>query len=191
MGPLRGVVAGWLALVRRRRAARPQPAIAVAEPPPRPTAEVREGDSSLEAGLRDIRRMDRKFDPDRFTGYIEMLFRRAHTARMSRDVASLREHVTPALYAELLAQCDRLRSRGHVSHVDDIEIRAQVTRAWHAEGRDYVTARIAGAMLDYTVDESTGALVAGSKTPEPVEAVWTFTRPAGLNPWTLSAIQAA
>ena len=45
-------------------------------------------------------------------------------------------------------------------------------------------------MLDDTVDELTGALVAGSKTaPEDVEAFWAFTRAAGLNPWLLSAIQ--
>ena len=148
------------------------------------------GDSSLDEGIRDIRRMDPKFDAARFPGYIEMVFRATHRARMSRDVASLRDRVTPELYGELGAQCDRLRSLGHASHVEQIEIRAQVTEAWHEDGRDYVTAYIAGAMLDYTVDEPTGALVAGSRTvPENVEAFWTFTRPAGLNPWMLSAIQ--
>ncbi|MGH7341578.1 MAG: TIM44-like domain-containing protein, partial [Candidatus Rokuibacteriota bacterium] len=46
--------------------------------------------------------------------------------------------------------------------------------------------------LDYTVDELTGALVAGSKkAPQDIEAFWTFTRPAGLNPWMLSAIQSS
>ena len=84
-----------------------------------------------------------------------------------------------------------MRSLG-ASHVDEIEIRAQVTEAWHEDGRDYVTAYIVGAMLDYTVDELTGALRAGSKTaPEDVEAFWTFTRRAGLNPCMLSAIQTA
>jgi predicted lipid-binding transport protein (Tim44 family) len=146
--------------------------------------------SSIDEGLRDIRRTDPKFDPARFIGYIETVFRTTHTARMGRDVASLRDRVTPQLYGELRAQAEGLRSLGHASHVDQIEIRAQVTEAWHEDGRDYVTAYIAGAMLDYTVDELTGALVDGSKTvPENVEAFWTFTRPAGLNPWMLSAIQ--
>ena len=136
--------------------------------------------------------MDLKFDPARITGYIEMMFRSVHTARMKRDVASLRDRVTGELYGELQAQCDRLRSLGRASHVDEIEIRAQVTEAWHEDGRDYVTAYIAGAMLDSTVDELTGALLAGSQTaPEDVEAFWTFTRPAGINPWMLSAIQTA
>lgn len=133
--------------------------------------------------------MDHGFDPTRFTGYIEMVFRSAHTARMSRDIASLRDRLTPELHGELQAQCDRLRSLGQASHVDDVEISAQVTEAWQEDGRDYVTAYIVGTMLDYTVDEPTGALVAGSKTTQNVEAFWTFTRPAPLDPWMLSAIQ--
>jgi predicted lipid-binding transport protein (Tim44 family) len=190
-----GVVV-FATLVRRRRAASGRPARGalapppVEESPPRVTTGARQDDSSLDDGLRDIRRMDPKFDPARFTGYIEMVFRATHTVRMSRDVASLRDRVTPELYGELQAQGDQLRSLGQASHVDQIEIRAEVTEAWHEDGRDFVTAYIVGAMRDYTVDERTGALVAGSKTaPQDVEAFWTFTRPAGLNPWMLSAIQ--
>ena len=91
---------------------------------------------------------------------------------------------------ELHAQADRLCSLGHASHVEEIEIKAEVTEAWHEGGRDYVTAYIGGSMLDYTVDEMTRAVVAGSKTvPRAVDAFLTFTRFAGLNPWMLSASQ--
>jgi predicted lipid-binding transport protein (Tim44 family) len=108
---------------------------------------------------------------------------------MGRDVASLRDRVTPELYGALHARCERLRSLGHASHVGEIEVRAEVTEAWHEDGRDYVTAYIAGSMLDYTVDD-TGVLMTGSKTvPANVETFWTFTRAAVLDPWMLSAIQ--
>ena len=191
---LGGAVFVFVMVLRRRRAGRAQPApkavrVPSVVPEPRPAATLG-GDSSLDEGVRDIRRMDPRFEPTRFTGYIEMVFRSTHTARMSRDVASLRDRVTPELYGELQAQCDRLRSLGHASHVGQIEIRAEVTEAWHEDGRDYVTAYIAGSMLDYTADEMTGTLVDGSKTSlENVEAFLTFTRPAGLNPWMLAAIQ--
>jgi predicted lipid-binding transport protein (Tim44 family) len=190
----------FVMIVRRRRAARAQPpprAVGVPsglrEPPPGATTGDRPGgSSSLDEGVRDIRRMDPKFDPARFIGYIEMVFRWTHRVRMSRDVDSLRDRVTPEMYGELQAQCDRLRSLRHAAHVEEIEIRAQVTEAWHENGRDYVTAYIDGSMLDYTAEEVTGVLVEGSMTvPEAVEAFWTFTRPAGLNPWMLSAIQTA
>ena len=179
-------------MLHRRRAAHAQLARrAVAEPVPGATTAARQdGDPVLDEGLRDIRRMDPKFDPSRFTGYIERVFRNTHAARMTRDVDSLRDRVTPELYGELQAQRDRLRSLGHAGHVEQIEIRAQVTEAWHEEGRDYVTAYIAGTMLNYTVDELMGTVVEGSETIlQSVEAFWTFTRPGGLNPWMLSAIQ--
>ena len=109
---------------------------------------------------------------------------------MSRDVGSLRDRVTPQLYGELRAQAKRLRSLGHASHVEQIEIRAEVTEAWHENGRDYVTAYIGGSMLDKTADEVTGALVKGPNIIlKTVGAFWTFTRATGLNPWMLSAIQ--
>jgi predicted lipid-binding transport protein (Tim44 family) len=197
---LGGAIFVFVTMLGRRWAARAQPArrtvavpSGVAGPPPPPavtTGDRPSGDSSLDEGVRDIRQTDPKFDPARFTGYIEMVFRDTHAARTSRDIASLLDRVTPELYGELQAQCDRVRSLGHASHVEQIEIRAQVTEAWHEQGRDYVTAYITGAMLDYTLDELTGALTDGSKTIlVNVQTFWTFTRPAGLNPWMLSAIQ--
>jgi hypothetical protein len=47
---------------------------------------------------------------------------------------------------------------------------------------------IDGSLLDYTLDEATDDLVNGSRTiVKAVEECWTFTRPAGLNSWMLSA----
>ena len=180
----------FLAIVRFRRAAQAQArpvwrtaTSPVAEAPPAVA-------SSLDEGLLDIRRLDPKFDPSRFTGYIAMVFRETHTARIRRDLSGLRDRVTPELFGALQAQDDRSQSAGRSSHVAEIDVQAQVTEAWHEGGRDYLTAYITGTMLEYTVDQGTGALVAGSKTiPGPVEGFWTFTRPAGLNPWMLSAIQ--
>ena len=47
------------------------------------------------------------------------------------------------------------------------------------------------SMVDYTVDDTTGAVVDGSATPVDIEEYWTFTRPVGPKPWRLSAIQTA
>ena len=168
----------FMTILRRRQARRAPPApesvavSSVAAPtPPMETTARPGGDSSLDEGLRDIRRMDAKFDPARLIGYIEMVFRSILDARVSGDIGALRDRVTPQLYGELRAQCEQVGSLGRPSHVEEIEIRAEVTEAWHEEGRDYVTAYIAAAMPD--------------------AAFLTFTRPTGLNPWMLSAIQTA
>jgi predicted lipid-binding transport protein (Tim44 family) len=168
----------FVTILRRRQAQRAQPAhenvavssVAATPPPPATTARP-SGDSSLADGLRDIRTTDPKFDPTRLIGYIEMVFRRTHAARMSGDIGALRDRVTPQLYGELQAQHERVGSLGSAGDVAQIEARAEVTEAWHEDGRDYVTAYITASA--------------------PGDAFFTFTRATGLNPWMLSAIQTA
>ena len=194
-----GMVIHALSTVFPRRGASPEPPPRAPAPGPTPVASppgpARPGDrprsdSSLERGLRDIRRTDPGFDPTRFTGYAGMIFRAAQGAWMTRDMAPLRDRLTPEMHEALQSQCDRLRSSRRVNRIDEIEIIATVTEAWQESDRDYVTAHVSGSVVYYTVDESRDVLVEGSKTvPRAVEEFWTFTRPAGLNFWMLSAIQ--
>ena len=146
--------------------------------------------SDLEQGVRDIRKTDPGFDPTRFAGYTAMMFRDAHSAWMTRDIASLRQRLTPEMYGALVAQCERLRGAHRSNRVDAVDVRTEITEAWQESGRDFVTAYIVGSMIDYSVDDASDAPVEGSRTvPRDVNEFWTFTRPAGLNFWMLSAIQ--
>ena len=108
-------------------------------------------------------------------------------------MSGLRDRLAPEIYTELQAQCDRLRSAGQTNLVERIDIRrAELTEAWEESGRDYTTVYFVASMLDYTVNDGTGAVVEGSKTePQEVGEFWTFTRPVGRQPWQLSAIQPA
>jgi predicted lipid-binding transport protein (Tim44 family) len=189
-----------LIFLRRRQAARAQPtraAVSASRSVDTPSDRTTTGDhpsggSSFDRGLRDIRRTDPGFDPVRFAGYTGMVFRNAQGAWMTRDIGSLRDQVTPEMYGELQAQCDRLRDTGQANRVERIDITAVITEAWQESGRDYVTAYIGGSIVDYTVDEVNDSLVHGSRTiPRDIEEFWTFTRPAGFNFWMLSAIQSA
>lgn len=94
--------------------------------------------------------------------------------------------------ADVWARAGRGGSRGsQTNRVERLDIRrAEVSEAWQEGGQDYVTVLVAASMLDYTVDDATGAVVDGSRTaPQDIEDFWTFTRPVGNNPWKLSAIQ--
>jgi predicted lipid-binding transport protein (Tim44 family) len=171
-------------IFRGRGPAAPAP-VGVPEP-----ARAAISESSLDRGVRDIRRTDPGFDPSRFVGYVGLIFRAAQHAWMTGDIGSLRDRVTPEMYETMQTKCDRLRSTGHVNRVAEIDITATVTEAWQDSGRDYVTADIGGSIVDYTVDAVDDRLVEGSRTvPRAVEESWTFTRPAGLNFWMLSAVR--
>ena len=157
------------------------------------TIDVPAPPSDLDRGLGHIRQMDARFDPEMFATVARNAFLEVQQAVAQRDVTWLRDRVAPEIYATLQAQCDRLRAARHTNHVEQIRIsRAQVTEAWQESGRDYVTALIAASLLDYTVDDATGAVVEGSKSAaQNVEEYWTFVRSVGNTPWQLTAIQSA
>ena len=176
-----------LLMLLRRRPDSPAPPIL----DDAPSVEAMTTDSSFDRGVRDIRHMDPKFDPGRFAGYAGMVFRDVHSAWTTQDLESLHDRVTPEMHDVLQAQSDQLRNTHRVNRAAEIEITAEITEAWQESGRDYVTAYIGGSIVDYTVDETSDRLVDGSKAiPRKVDEFWTFTRPAGFNPWMLSAIEA-
>ena len=84
-----------------------------------------------------------------------------------------------------------LRARGHKNRMDNIALReSDITEAWTESGVDYLTTRFRANLLDFTVDEKSGAVVDGSNTaPVEFEEFWTFSRPVGPNTWKLSAVQ--
>jgi predicted lipid-binding transport protein (Tim44 family) len=170
----------------------PAPAARVPAPVrPRPApAVVPVAEASLARGVRTIQRSDPGFDPSRIAGYVGMIFRATQQAWMAGEIGPLRDRLTPELHGEMQAHYDRVQRSGRVNRVAEIEITATVTEAWQEGERDYLTAHISGSIVDYTVDGARGRIVEGSsEIPRPVDEFWTFTRPAGLNFWMLSAIQ--
>lgn len=150
-------------------------------------------DSDLERGIEHIRAMDPRFDPASVADTARRMFQGVQQAVATRDVAWVRDHLAPEIHAVLQEQCDRLRAEHRTNRLERIAIAAaEPTEAWQEGGQDFVTVRLAGSMLDYTVDDASGNVMEGSRT-EPVsfEEYWTFTRPVGPNRWKLSAIQTA
>jgi predicted lipid-binding transport protein (Tim44 family) len=191
----------------RRRSAAPAPAYAGAAGAsawtPAETAAPQAGGSSvgaapadvdfedLERGIAAIRTMDPAFTPLRFAALARDLFLRVQSAWTARDLSPVRGELTDELAGSLDADLGRLKALKRVNRLDKITLDvAEVTEAWQEYGKDFVSVRFRAGVLDYTVDETTGAVVEGSNTvPTGFEEFWTFTRPVGPNPWRLSAIQ--
>ncbi|HEV8643166.1 MAG TPA: Tim44 domain-containing protein [Methylomirabilota bacterium] len=155
------------------------------------TMEAPAAPDDLERGLAHIRTMDPGFEPAAFATIARSAFLDLQRAVAARDVAPLRDRLTSEMSAMLQSQCDRLRSSRQTNRIEKIEIRRiDVTEAWQESGRDYVTVYLAASLLDYVVDDGTGAVIDGSPTQrQEIEEYWTFTRPVGTGAWKLSAIQ--
>ena len=156
------------------------------------TATPVEAPSELDRGLAHIRQMDTAFDPDALARTARSLFTDVQRGVGARDMSGVSARLTPRMYTELTGQCDRLRASRQTNRLEQVDIRrAEVSEAWQESGQDYVTVYLAGSLVDYTVDDASGALVEGNRASQDFEEFWTFARPVGPNAWKLSAIQTA
>ena len=156
------------------------------------TLEASPSVSDLERGLGHIRGMDSSFDPDGFAEWAKVAFTDIQGGVAKRDLSAVQDRLTPQEYARLQAQCDQLRGARRTNRIERVRVgRAQPTEAWQESGQDWVTVYLVVSLVDYTVDDTTGAVVEGTTTPVDIEEYWTFTRPVGPKPWRLSAIQTA
>jgi predicted lipid-binding transport protein (Tim44 family) len=145
----------------------------------------------LESGLAHIRQMDPAFDETRFGDTAMDIFFKIQGSWMNRELAPVAGLLTAEMKRILQGDLDQLLRDKRINRLENIAVRkVEVAEAWQESGQDYITALIHANLLDYTTDDTTGAVVSGSKTdPVKFEEFWTFTRPVGNNQWQLSAIQ--
>ena len=149
-------------------------------------------ESDLERGIGYIRGMDASFDPAGFAEWAKRTFIDVQAGIVKRDLSGVDDRLTPQEFARLQAQCDQLRGARRTNRIERVQIRsAEMSEAWQEGGQDWVTVYLTVSLVDYTVDDATGAVVEGATTPVDIQEYWTFTRPVGPKPWRLSAIQTA
>jgi predicted lipid-binding transport protein (Tim44 family) len=147
-------------------------------------------DTSLSEGIRHIRQMDPSFDDVRFKDIVMDIFFRIQGAWAHRDLAPVNSMLTAEMKNIFQQDIDTFLREKKVNRLENIAVRkVELVEVWQETGQDFIKTMFTANLLDYTTDEATGTIVAGSKT-EPVkfEECWTFTRPVGSNPWKLSAI---
>ena len=146
--------------------------------------------NDLAMGISHIRQLDAGFDENKFNDQVMDIFFKIQGAWMNRDLASVNALLSDDMRRTFQQDVDRLLAEKKVNRLDNIAVRTvEISEAWQEQGQDYITALIYANLLDYTTDDTTGQLVAGSKT-EPVkfEEFWTFSRPVGSSSWKLTGI---
>lgn len=157
------------------------------------SAPAREDVAFKEPDFGTILMMDRSFDPSRFLKSAQDLFFKVQGAWNRQDAAALGSLCGSELMRTWQQELADLRARGQKNRMENIALgSSEISEAWTESGQDYITVRLQANLLDYIVDEKSGAVVGGSDT-EPVEfeEFWTFSRPVGPNPWKLAAVQQA
>lgn len=140
--------------------------------------------------LSYIKQMDHSFDEQLFKDQCMDNFFKVQGAWVNRDLSTIRTALTEEMFGILQRDADDLKNKNQINRLENIAVRTvDITEAWQEAGKDFITVRLIANLLDYTVDETSGQVLAGSKTtPVKFEEYWTFTRPVGNYPWQLSAI---
>jgi predicted lipid-binding transport protein (Tim44 family) len=159
-------------------------------PPPHP-AFGGGGGGSLAEGLALIRRSEPAFDPDYFKEVAQDVFFQVQAGWMRRDLDSYRHLLGHRLAAEYEGHFAEMRKNGEINKLENIAVRkVEVVNAGVDGDEEFVTVLFTANLLDYTVNEQSGAIVRGSNT-EPVKFAekWTWARPAGTEIWKLEGIE--
>jgi predicted lipid-binding transport protein (Tim44 family) len=148
------------------------------------------GAGEVEQGLRQIRQFDGGLSEEALKETLQDIFFRVQAGWMNRSVEGIEGMITDEMAQYLRNEFDAMRRAGTINRLENIAVRkVEISEAWQEVGKDYVTVLFTANLLDYTVNDSTGAVVEGDKSnPVKFQEFWTFCRDVGPNPWRLSAI---
>lgn len=147
-------------------------------------------DSASTANTGGMLHSSPSFDERSFKDSVMDMFFRIQAAWMHRDLSPVSDILNSRMKEYLQEDIDRLISGKKINKVENIAVRSvDITESWQEDGFDCITVRVYATVLDYTVDETTGAVIEGSKT-EPVkfEEYWTFEKAANSTRWQMAAI---
>ncbi len=155
-----------------------------------PIPPIRDSDP-VEAGLAEIRMTDPEFDEKHFLEVASDVFFKIQAGWMRRDLATYRHLLGDQLAVEYERHFEEMRRLGQLNKLESIAVRGvEIVAAGSDNGEDFVTVLFTANLLDYTVDEQTGAVMKGSMT-EPVKFAekWTWARPIRTENWKLEGIE--
>ncbi len=119
----------------------------------------------------------------------ERLLGEIQDAWSNEDVARLHTLATPEMVSYFTGDLEKNRARNVINKVTGLKLlQGDLAEAWREGDTDYASVAMRYALVDKTLERTTGRLVEGSEVPTEATEVWTFMRPRG-SQWELSAIQ--
>jgi len=154
-------------------------------PPPPP------GGGSVADGIALIRRSEPDFDPEHFKEVAQDVFFQVQAGWMRRDIESYRHLLDTRLAEEYAQHLAELRQKGQLNKLENIAVRSvELVDAGVDGSEQFVSLLFRANLLDYTIDEHSGAVVEGSMTtPVKFAEKWTWSRPYGEANWKLAGVE--
>ena len=144
-------------------------------------------------GVAAIQESDSNFDLQTFGEDIRLLLLELYEAWNREDLHGLNGRVKDTLLEYLQMGLKIMFLREEISHLEDLSLEGiTITAAGVNDGKDFITVRFRGRLLDYVLDKSSGKLLLGSMAyPATFYEYWDLERPQGQSAWVLQDIREA
>lgn len=124
-----------------------------------------------------IKQKDPSFDEQNFKDKANTTFYKIQYAWEKKDMDIARAFVTDSIMQRYSVQLQGLKDKHQTNKMENMTVGSTVIAAVSGDEKfDKITVRFEASAADYTVDDATGNLVKGSKTPSHFTEYWTFLR---------------
>ncbi len=118
-------------------------------------------------------------------------FFKIQAAWSKRDLSAVKNNLDDVIRKDFQDKIDELKVQKKINKLESIAVRkTEIVESWReADNREFATVRVTANLLDYTIDETTNAVVEGSdKESVKFDEFWTFAKRSNESQWILTAI---
>ncbi len=132
--------------------------------------------------IGNIKQIDPNFSEAAMKEKISNLYVQMQNAWQDKEFDPMRPHMTDALYSQFARQLEEMVKANCTNYVERIAVLSVDLAGWTQDQvNDSVVAVLNTRIVDYTVNDKTGALISGSKTAEKFMCYeWTLIRSKGM-----------
>ena len=137
--------------------------------------------ASMLKPISDLMERDPDFSPEDFKENLQNLYFKMQDCCQNRDVEPIRPYFADALWQQFNRQVAGLKANHRTNYVERIAVLSvDIKGCYQDKGEDVIIAELYTRIVDYTVNDDTGAVVAGSKTQEKFMTYeYALSRPIG------------
>ena len=146
-----------------------------------PAGAQRTGNEALkEIGL--YKEIDPAFDITAMQEKLSNLYVQMQNGWQDKNIDALRPYFTDAFFTQMERQLNSFKSQNKTNYIERIAVLGVDLRGYYLRnGEDHIIAELRTRIVDYTLDDNTGALVSGSKTAEKFMTYeWDVSRASGV-----------
>lgn len=131
--------------------------------------------------IENYNALDENFSPEDLKEWLQNLYYKMQDCCTKRDVEPIRPYFADSLYQQFNRQMTQLKAMHRTNYVERVAVLSVELKGYYQDkGEDVIIAEIYSRITDYTLDDNTGAVVAGSKTKEKFMTYeYALSRPIG------------